>query len=151
MVLILDQKTPQGLWPMGKVLETRIGSDGIARKFRIQLGSTCTLVRSAASLSKCSLNVVLRSGRLLHGTDHKPPVLWPGGIGSEARARPVLEAKREKALKVLETRRQYEDARRMFILQYGPGRKGLFRRALRKEKGHKGNRGTLRRASSADL
>ena len=116
LVLVLNEPTDMGLWPIGRVLETRPGVDGVSRKFRLQVGSNCAVVRGASSLAKFPVGPTLSPDCLLFC----PTKLWPGRGGGET----LLADRRERALRVLETRAEFEDAKRMFQLHYGKGKAG---------------------------
>ena len=56
LVLVLTEKNPKGLWPIGTILEKREGKDSLARKFRITLGSKIDLVRSGSYLAPIKID-----------------------------------------------------------------------------------------------
>ena len=49
LVLIMDEKVPRGAWPLGLVLETNVGRDGLVRSARLKT-KTSVLVRPISKL-----------------------------------------------------------------------------------------------------
>ena len=136
LVLVLNEKTPVGLWAIATVLEARDGSDGQQRKFRLQLGSKLDVVRSATMLAPIRIETSLSNERLLYAP---PKLRRPSPWERHTRA---LASKRERALKVLTTWAKHEEAKREYRLYAtgrdpgpsGPGPRGRPRRRRNKQK-----------------
>ena len=128
LVLVLTEKTPQGLWPIGTILETRVGKDQQTRKFRVGLGNKTNLIRSAAHLAPIKIDENLPTHRLTFGTKLFRPG-WAERAGNR-----VLEEWRHRALELLASRTKYEEARRLYAVHTGrdPGR--VLRKGRRKGK-----------------
>ena len=43
-MLIADESTPRNVWPMGLIIDTNVGNDGLVRSVKLKTKST-TLVR----------------------------------------------------------------------------------------------------------
>ena len=128
MVLVLNERTPVGLWAIGTILEAREGSDGLPRKFLLRVGKKVGLIRSAMMLAPIRIGSSLSNGRLLQ----EPPKLrltdpWE-------RDSHKLAEKRMRALAVLEARVKHEDAKRIYKL-YTTGRDPGRFTPLRRDRG----------------
>ena len=115
LALILNERTPVGLWAIGTVLEVREGSDGRSRKFLLRMGNKVGLVRSTMMLAPIKISSSLPNGRLLRD----PPRLRLTDPWERDNHR--LSEKRKRALEVLEARVKHEDAKRIYKL-YTTGR-----------------------------
>ena len=110
LVLVLNEKTPVGLWAIGTVLEVREGPDGQSRKFRLRIGKRLDVVRSASSIAPISLGSTLPNDRLLHD----PPLLRP--LNLQRKFDLERDARRTRAQEVLASRAAYEEAKRTYVL-----------------------------------
>ena len=71
LVMVLNIKTPVGLWAVGCILEIKEGSDRRKKKFRLRVGKKIDVVGSVAALAQLKVDSTLPNERLLHG----PPSL----------------------------------------------------------------------------
>ena len=104
-VMVLNEKTPIGLWAIGSVLEARTGADGMARKFRLQIGKKANVIRSATSLALIKLDSTLSNDRLLHD----PKTFRAFNL--EGRRSLKIAERRERALRVLIAKANFEEER----------------------------------------
>ena len=131
LVLILTERTAKGLWPIGTVLEAREGKDHCSRKFRIRLKNKVELIRSASFLAPIKIDKALNDQRLTFS-----PKPFRGGWLERTKNR-WIEEKQARALKLLTSRMEYEEARRMFALCTGQNPDKVLCKGRKKNKNNK--------------